>query len=94
MLYFIKGYLNGKRALVFALLGLLLVLFFVVALQRYQQRLLSIVLTSQQIELAKASEQLVADLAARSADLNLLTNVPELALLSDDTGSASGLILQ
>ncbi|TFH67251.1 hypothetical protein E3W66_09535 [Gammaproteobacteria bacterium LSUCC0057] len=76
-----RGFLSGSKTLYLAALGLLLVVFFIVALQRYQERLLQLVLNSQQAELVEASEQLIADLQARSDDLKLLTNLPELAHL-------------
>lgn len=78
-----RGYFSWRAALLFATVITLCMYFFVVAMQRYQERLIELVLTSQLVELAEASDRLTEELKARTADLALLTNLPELVQLQD-----------
>lgn len=66
-----KGYFSWRAATLFTVAVVALTAFFLLALQRYQDRLVDIVIASQQ-----------AELRARSADLELLANIPELVIYS------------
>ncbi len=77
-----KGYFSWRAASLFVVAVVALIAFFLLALQRYQERLVDIVIASQQAELAEVSERLTAELRARSADLELLANIPELVIYS------------